>query len=324
MEITASLFAFILFLAPGAVAVQAFFTAQRLSVVYSDTAFEKILVAVLAAPLCHGLAFFILEFLDWALWEKSPFSAAFERVMSAYMAIAHIGADSSPLATEAQASTFLLYFVFVMTVAAGASYSLTKLSIYFGGAPGYRNGIYSVVNGFLKTSVTASVVTEITSSEGCVLLYNGTVDKISYSKTGDIQFIYLSEPTRSVVKIAPKAGEEPSGYVGRTRQKRPSIKSFSSEMSEERLIGKSMLFNESDFPEISSEVDRETFAAIANERLFTGRFMIDGTHIKNIFFVRYLAPEQPLKSWIIDRLPGIFTDSQLRLHTSRSTYEEYF
>lgn len=158
-----------------------------------------------------------------------------------------------------------------LVVAASTSFFATKLTICFGGAPGYRDGIYSVVNGFLKTSVTASVVTEIPSSDDCVLLFNGTVDKISYSKSGDIQFIYLSEPTRTVMKIAPKS-DDPTAQTSRKvgRQKRP-FRSFKSEIGEERLIGQSMLFGADDFRELDNASERIESATTANEALFTGR-----------------------------------------------------
>lgn len=50
--------------------------------------------------------------------------------------------------------------------------------------------------------------------------------------------------------------------------------------------------------------------------------MIDGTHIKNIFFVRYMAPEQPIKSFLIRRFPDLFPKSDLRLRISEISYSE--
>jgi len=75
-------------------------------VVYADTAFEKILAAVLVAPICHGVAVFIINMIDNALWNYSPFGDAFQKIVEAFYLTANLGAGNQLELTQANAAVF--------------------------------------------------------------------------------------------------------------------------------------------------------------------------------------------------------------------------
>jgi len=316
MEITASLFAFILLIVPGIAAVQVFFTAQRLSVVYSDTAFEKTIAAVLVAPVFHGASLGLLVAIQNIFWWNLPNDYVFRLVTGAYANVSGFFFVDGRGFGMSDAAWFLSYFVFSIATASLLSFIVTKLSIHQGGAPGFRQGIYKIVNHFLKTGVVASVITELSSNGEYLLLYKGTVDKVAFTKNGDIRLIYLAEPSRSKLKLGHST---PNAGAGDRKAE------TSREFFDEHLIGESMQIKVEDLAsqgDVSFPEDLDVFVQGLNEGLFTGRLLIDGAHVKNIYFHRGLTPSQPLKEKIVRALPFLFPDSRLRLGASTYTYSE--
>lgn len=307
MEVTSALFALIVFLAPGLGGVQAFFTSQRLSVVYSDTAFEKIIAGFALAPICHFVTilsvYLLAPIYNEFAWPSQ--AAPLKSISEAYVGVTQLLFSSSYSISAHSAIVFCTYFYWSIIVSAIFISIITKVSIYFGGVPGFRDGIYKQISGFLEINLIASVITEPATGGSSLIMYKGVVDKIAFTKTGDIRFVYLKAADRSLVSFHNK---NPETYkVGKIKglSRRISNTNYIS-ISDQHVIA---------LPEVSQ--DQEDLEAYFEDYI-PRRLFIDGSHIKNIFFESNMVKKpNSFKAKIVERFPDIFDRSFERLEISR-------
>ncbi|WP_439637695.1 hypothetical protein [Oceanicaulis sp.] len=261
---------------------------QRLSVEYTDTVFDKLFYAVIAAPFIHFLTFCFLKF---APWDISVGYAQFNfdkpvRFISEYREFVAYLISDAPSGENIPADTALrqfgIYSIASFLVAVVSSYLATKIFImFFGGFPGFRRGIYSIVNGPVKPKLVASVLCTEPSSEKSYIIYTGIVDQIRVRKTGEIVFIYLNFCEKRVASFKEQiVSDELEDRIDEVFQSHPS-----SLLNEQQLR---LQLDEQD--DTAMPNTRARLSDRAGEQPWEAGVFISGEHIANIYFVPWREP----------------------------------